>query len=259
MGTPWDGRTDLERFAKRIQALEDAVKALQAAGAAVPFTDVDPSPIFGNLWAMNDNRIRLRKPDGTIREIVTTAPGATTTGTPLPAVPAAPKTLQGVWSAAWTQTYKQNGGQRPETALHVGYGDGYNGIQTCLIGWPYATIASALAGSVVTAVDIYLYCTHCWWNSGSDVGFASHNNTSKPTNLGGVTTGLVSSTHIRGTDQGGVQGWHGISTVFGAWLRDGSSTGCTLTAPSGNASYYSVLAGVGSGLPVPQLRITYVK
>ena len=87
----------------------------------------------------------------------------------------------------------------------------------------------------------------------------SHTNAAAPGSLGGITTGFVSSSHVRGTDQGGSQGWHSISTAFGGWLRDGSSKGITLSAPDANASYYSVCAGVGSNLPVPQLRVTYIK
>jgi hypothetical protein len=259
-GAHWDGLTDLERLTKRIKELEDQVTALQAAGTHLPFVDNDPAVQYGNIWGMNDNRIRIRKPDGTIREIITTAPGASGSGTLLPPVPAQPQTHQATWAAAWSQGYRQNGQQRADTTLHQGYGnDSFNGNQTSLIGWPYATIATALAGASITAVEVYLYVTHCWWNAGATAGFASHNNASAPATLAGITTGIVSTAHVQGTDQGGKQGWHSISTQFGGWLRDGASKGLTLSPQSTDHQFYCVTAGVGSGLPVPQIRVTYVK
>lgn len=259
MGTThWNGRTPEERLAKKINELAAQVTAVQSAGLHLPFVDTDPDVQYGNVWMFNDNVIRIRKPDGTIRQVVTTAPGGSTTGTPLPTPPAQKRTFQANWSASWSQTYKQDGSQRNENSLHVGYGDGYNGKQTSLIGWPYATISAALAGSTVTAVQVYLYCTHCWWNGGSTLGIGSHNNTAAPGSLSSPP-GQVTSLHVQGADQGGKQGWHSVSTSLGAGLRSGTSKGIALLAAGNNATYYSVHAGLGSGLPVPQIKITYVR
>jgi hypothetical protein len=263
VGVHWDGQTEIERLAKQLKELQDQVKELAAAGLNLPFSDTDPVSAYGNVWAFNDNRIRIRKPDGTIREVITTAPAGSTTGTVLPAPPAQPTTRQGTWSASWSQTYRSNGATRSEDFLHVGYGgDSYNGSQTSLVGWPYATIAAALAGASISAVEIYLYATHCWWNGGSTVAFASHSNTAAPGSLGGINSGNLSTAHVRGSDVGGEADagrWKRVSNTFGAMLRDGSSRGVALRPLSSNASYYSILGGVGSGAPAPRIRITYIK
>lgn len=264
MGVPWDGRTDIERLAKRIKALEDQVTALTAAGASVPFVDANPDVAYGNLWMFNDNKLRIRKPDGTIREVITTAAAGTTTGTGLPAAPAQPKLFQGTWVATFSQTYQQDGDQRSESFLHVGTpgGDSFNGRQTSLVGFPFATIAAALAGARISRVWLYLYATHCYWNSGSTIAIASHVNASAPGSLGGVNTGILTNVHVKGSDQGGepdVQRWKPVSTTLGGLLRDGSSCGVALIAPSSDRSYYSILGGVGSPAPAPVIRIQYVK
>lgn len=262
MGTPWNGRSEIERLAKVIQELRDQVTALQAAGLHVPIVDDDPGTQYGNAWILSDNRLRVRRPDGTIIQVSLTATGTGTSGTPLPAPPAQTRTYQSTWSASWSQTYRGNGDQRSENSLHVGYGaDSWSGWQTSLIGWPYATIATALTGATVSKVEIYTYCTHCWWNDGASMGVGSHNFTSAPSSLG-ARPGIVSTVHVKGSDQGGepdAQRWKSVSTSFGAGLRAGTQKGTALVAPSTNATYYSVHAGVGSGLPVPKIRITYVK
>lgn len=262
MGVSWNGRTEVERLAKQIQELKDQITALSANGSHIPFVDTDPDAAYGNVWAMNDNRIRLRKPDGTIREIVTTAPAGSTTAVALPTPPAQPKTYQTIWNAAWSQTYQGGGGQRSENLLHVGYSDSYNGRQVSLVGWPYAAVATALSGARITAVEIYLYATHCWWNSGSTVSVSSQINTGAPGTLTGINTGVLTNVHVKGSDQGGEPDgnrWKRVSTNFGAYLRDGTSRGVALSAISNNPSYYSTLGGVSSGAPAPRLRITYVK
>lgn len=255
----WDGLTPMEQFAKRIQELEDQVKALSAAPLHVPFVNTDTAAGSSNMWGFNDNRIRVVKPDGTIREIVTTAPGSSTSGVGVPTPPAQTMTHQQTWGAAWSQTYRSNGAQRSETLLHVGNGaDSFNGTQTALIGWPYATIASALTGAVISAVEVYLYTTHCWWNGGSTLNFASQFNTAAPGTLTGINTGVLSSGHVRGADQGGGGAWLRVSTQFGGFLRDGTSRGMALVPTSADPSFYAILGGVGSGNPEPQIRITYV-
>lgn len=264
MGVPWDGRTEMERLAKRIKELEDQQRAQAAQGTHLPFVDADPNVAYGNIWMMNDNRIRIRKPDGTIREIITTAPAGSTTGVALPAVPAQPRSHLDVWTAAWSQTYRGNGAQRPEDALHVGApgsGDSYNGNQTALIGWPYATIVTALSGATITSVEIFLYATHCYWNGGSTMSVASQINTAAPGSLSGINTGAINNVHVKGSDQGGESDaarWKRVSNQFGARLRDGTSRGVALIAPSTNPSYYSILGGVNAG-PAPKIRIGYVK
>jgi hypothetical protein len=261
MAVPWNGRDEVEKLAKRIVYLEDQVKALAAAPTTVPNVDVAPAATFvGNVWMLSDGRLQVRRRDGTVREIAMTAAGSTTSGTTQTPVPPQLTTRQTTWAAAWSQTYRGNGAQRSETTLHVGSsGDSFNGVQTALIGWPYATIATALSGAVIQAVEVFLYTTHCYWNNGSDVFFASQFNTAAPGTLSGINTGVLSSAHVRGSDQGGSGQWCRVDNNFGAFLRDGTSRGMALVPPSANLSYYAILGGVGSGVPAPSIRITYLK
>ena len=224
MAVPWNGKDAFEKLAKRIQYLEDQVKALAAEPTTIPNVDSDPAATsVANVWIFNDNRVRIRKRDGTIREIVTTAPGASTSGSGQPAVPAQLVPHRDTWAASWSQTYRGNGAQRSESPLHVGSsGDSFNGLQTALIGWPYAAIQAALAGATIQAVEVYLYATHCYWNSGSDVYFASHTNTAAPGTLAGINTAAFSSAHVRGSDQGGEPDagrWKRVDNTVGGMLR----------------------------------------
>lgn len=261
MATGWNGRTELEKFAKRIQYLEDQVKALAAQPTTIPNVDVAPAATYvGNVWMLSDGRLQVRRRDGSVREIAMTAAASTTSGTTQAPIAAQLVSHRDTWAAAWSQTYRGNGAQRSESLLHVGSsGDSFNGTQTALIGWPYATIATALTGAVIQAVEIFLYATHCYWNGGSDVFFASQFNTAAPGTLSGINTGVLSSGHVRGSDEGGSGVWLRVDNNFGAYLRDGSSRGVALVPPSSNVSFYAIMGGVGSGIPAPQIRITYLK
>lgn len=258
----YDWRSAEEKLAKVISGLQDRITALESAGLRLPFVDADPAAQYGNVWMFNDNKVHIRKPDGTIREIITTAPGGTGTGTPLPPAPVQTSTHRSEWAASWSQTYRQSGAQRSEDTLHVGYADSYNGRQTSLVGFPFATIRSALAGASITKVELYLYATHCWWNAGATVSIGSHTaGGSAPGSMGSINRTLVSNVHVRGSDHGGESDtarWKVINTGFGNWLRDSSCNGVVLQAPNDNATYYSTLGGVGSSAPAPRLRITYV-
>lgn len=259
--TDWNGRDPMERFAKQLKSMEDRITALEAAPTTIPNVDVAPAATYvGNVWMLSDGRFQVRRRDGTVREVAMTAAGSTTSGTTQAPIPAQQTTHQSTYAAAWSQTYRGNGAQRSETVLHVGSsGDSFNGTQTALIGWPYATIATALSGATIQAVEIYLYTTHCYWNSGSTVYFASQFNTAAPGTLGGINTGVLSSGHVVGSDEGGSGGWLRVDNNFGAFLRDGTSRGMALVPPSSNPSYYAIIGGVGSGIPAPQLRVTYLK
>lgn len=259
---PWKAATPVDRLAAQIASMQDQITALNAAGVHIPVVNADPDPVQypgTNVWMFDDGRLRIRKSDGTVVQLGTAASTGSSSGTTATPPAAAPRTFQKVYSATFSQTYQGNGNQRNENTLHVGYVDGYNGRQTSIVGFNQATIATDLTGASVRSVELYLYCTHCYWNSGATVQVGGNTNSSAPGSLSGIVFPATSSVGVKGTDQRAAQGYHPISTAFGGWLRSGAIHAITLQAPNNSQSYYSIHGGVGSGLPVPALRITYVK
>jgi hypothetical protein len=261
MGQPfWEQTTPEGNVAAYIRRLEARIRALETRTIYLPFLDTDPDPnTAGNFWMYNDNRLRIRKPDGTIREIVTTAPAGGGSGTPLPPPPAQPKTRSTTWAAAWSQPYRQNGAKRTDSnRLFVGYADSFNGRQTALVGMP-TSVQSTLAGSTINKVEVWLYCLHAYWNNGMTCYFGTSTNTSEPGSLPGLSHSQKASATFKGADKGGGGKWVTLPNSFGQWFRDGSAKALALQAPSSSSTYYGYFGGVGSGSPVPQMRITYTK
>lgn len=259
---PWKAATPVDRLAAQLADMQSQLTALNAAGVHIPIVDADPDPVQypgTNVWMFDDGRLRIRKSNGTVVQLGTAASTGTTSGTAATPPAAQPKTFTKVYGAMFSQTYQGDGDQRNENMLHVGYSDGFNGRQAAIIGFNQATIAADLAGASVRAVELFLYCTHCWWNSGAQVYVGGNTNSSAPGSLGGIVFSGTSIIGVKGTDQRAAQGYHSISTAFGGWLRSGAIHSITLQAPNNNQSYYSIHGGVGSGLPAPALRITYVK
>ena len=90
-------------LAKAIRKAGD--KGRRVAGFVLPFFDAAPdSGNPTNMWMFNDNRLLIRKPDGTYREIVTTAPGALTSSAALP-TEADPAFYSSTYTATWGQSY----------------------------------------------------------------------------------------------------------------------------------------------------------
>lgn len=253
-------RGDEEALAQRIQRIEDTLLELSTGPLIVPIVDTDPPTNHaGNIWAYPDGKLNLRLKDGTIKQYTPVAPAPP----PAPTGPAAPQpvTRQSVWDAQWGQAYRSNGGFTggDNSKLYQGSsGDSYNGRQRSLIGFDYASIQAALAGSQISQVEVWLYMSHTYWNNGGTVMMGMHNNTGKPGSWAG-TIGRDDVTRFGVPKTGGV--WRNISTEFGARLRDGSARGLTMQAPSDDRTFYLYAAG-GPGTPsstMPKLRITYVK
>lgn len=254
------GRTPEERFYQEIQKLQDRINQLESRPLQIPYLNADPSTDFkGNIWMFQDGRVHIRLADGTIKELVTSASSGGTSGTPNPAVPAQPITTSKTWPATWSQAYRQSGGFTGSNQTYLYYGNSgdsaFNGTQHSLVGFDYADIQTFLAGSTINKVEIFLDSLHTWANSGSTCFFGMHTNATKPSTYGGVYKDLVSSAKLLRNEQA----YHTLSTEFGQALRDGSAKGIILQAPNSSTSYYGYVAGVGSGLPVPVLRVTYTK
>jgi hypothetical protein len=249
-----------ERMAAQIRDLQRVVQELVTRPAYVPILNTAPSADYtGNVWMYPDGKLNMRMKDGTIKQVALAAPSAPTTTNPTPAPQ--PVTHTGTWRAVWGQAYRQAGGVTGGNDQMLYHGDSgessYNGLQKSLIGFPYATIATALSGSTIKKCEFWIYQVHTYWNNGGTQWVGAHSNASQPGSYGGVVHEQISSFHVNP----GQASWHTVSTEFGSRLRDGSAKGVLLTAPTHDRTYYGYAHG-GSGTPteqMPMLRITYVK
>lgn len=254
------GITPADDFGAEIADLKRQIQELKAQPLYLPILPANPDASYaGNMWADPNGVLYFRRKDGTIRQISSAAAGAPSGSNPTP--PAQPVTHQDTWSATWAQAYRSSGGKTGGDNSYLYYGNSgsssYNGRQKSLVNFNYTAIAAALAGSTISSVDIFLYNVHTWANSGATcwVGTQSNAVGSAPASYGGATHDFVSQFHTSRNSGA----WHSVSTEFGQRLRDGSATGIILQAPNDSTTYYGYAAGFGSGLTVPQIRITYIK
>lgn len=248
----------IEELARRIGDIQKQITDLSSAPLRIPEIATDPDASYvGNIWTYPDGKLNIRLKDGAIKQYSPVAPA------PPPSAPAPPSpqpiTRQDVWGAAWGQAYRASGGFSGgnNSMLYWGSsGDSYNGRQRSLVGFDYASIQSALAGSQVTGVEVYIDVRHTYWNNGGTLWLGMHSNTAKPGSWGGtIGRDFVSSLAVPNS---GAR-WYSVSTEFGSRLRDGSARGITFQAPNDDRTYYGYAAG-GPGSPsVPKIRITYVK
>ncbi len=254
------GLTPADDLASQIADLKRQIQELKAQPLYLPILQANPDASYaGNMWADPNGVLYFRRKDGTIRQITSASASAPTGTNPTP--PPHPTTRPGAWTATWAQAYRNTGAKTGGDNRNLYYGNSgegsYNGRQQSLINFDYATIAATLAGSTISGVELYLYNIHTWANSGAtcNVGTQANFVGSAPSTFGGATHNFVSSFHTARS----TAAWHTVSTEFGQRLRDGSATGVILQAPNDSNTYYGYAAGFGSGLALPQIRITYIK
>jgi hypothetical protein len=250
---------EIDALAARFRQMEQTLRDLSTQPMIIPVLNADPGTGYqGNIWAYPDGKLNVRLKDGSVKQYSPVAPVAATASNPTP--PPQPVTRQNTWVAQWGQAYRAAGGQTgaDNSKLYQGNGDTYNGRQRSLVGFDYASIASALSGSNVTGVEFWIDVRHTWWGSGATAWLGLHNNAAKP----GSWTGTIGRDFISsfGVPNSG-SGWYSVSTEFGSRIRDGSAKGVTLQAPNDDRAYYLYASGgPGTGSDrMPQLRITYVK
>jgi hypothetical protein len=247
-------------LAQRIDAIERKINDLSVKSLMLPILDAAPSSDYpGNAWVYPDGRLVVRMKDGTLRQFSSAAATAASGTNPTP--PAQAKTITTEWTATWGQAYRESGGftGADNSKLHQGSsGDSYNGRQRSLIGFDYASIQSALSGSQISAVRLWIYTLHTWYYNGGTFWAGTHNNASKPGTWGGtVGRDFITSFHVPNTGAN----WYNLSTEFGATLRNGTGKGLTLQAPNNDRTFYGYAAG-GPGTPtsqMPRISTTYVK
>ena len=176
-------------------------------------------------------------------------------GTP----PSSSKTYQTVWTASTSKTYRGNGSLRTDTTDMVQGTDpsGYNGN-----GYAYAvfandavsgdekgkTVAEAMTGATLLKVEVFLYFSHWYHNSGGTAVIRPHNSTSIPSSAPSGASKTVGSW----PNPGGR--WVNITNVSDKNIR-GISLG---KGPTSALKYYG-RAGGADGNIVPRLRLTYEK
>lgn len=251
-GDPFD------EIQQRMAKLEDNIKGLQQAPLRIPIVDADPDAAQnGNIWMMEDGRLRARTAAGVIKEYAAVgSPGGSSSGTAKPTPTAAKKTYVSTYAATWTQSYKENNSPRTDTNdLYYGYADSFNGRGKSLIGFNWSAIKTQLTGSTVTKVEIYFHQIHSWWNWGAYVRFGIHNNNGQPGTYGGVVKNNVSQITY-GKPQAK---WAVIATEVGVRFRDGTGRGILIDQLSSDRAFYGTGAGIGGSGSPPYLRFTYVK
>jgi hypothetical protein len=216
-----------------------------------------------NIWLLHDGRLRARHRNTAdtawvYREWVPTTAGSGTSATSPAAPPALAVTRQDSWAAIWTQSYRQSGAARTDQGvvrLYTGSsGDSFNGQNRSLIGFDYAAIAAALAGSTVNAVSLTITSLHTYWNSGADIWFGVHNFTSEPATWSGGLPRIAKHKFVQAQTRNVA-----MPIEFATSIRDGTGKGIAIEAPNSSRDYYAYLAGVGSGSPIPVLTINYSK
>lgn len=259
----------VEQLGAEIRELQDRLRALETPRPPLlPVLATDPpetDPI--NIWLLPDGRLRARHRNvaGTAwiyREWVATAPGTSSSATaPGAAAPAPTTQIPLIADAIWTRSYRQAGNPRTDNgATHLYYGssgDGFNGRNRSLIGFDWAAIAAALAGSTINKVTLSLTNVHAYNNSGSDIHFGIHNFGSEPGTWagGGIPRSMISKQHFGKPQRRDVQ----MPLEFAQAIRDGWGKGIALESPSDSRTYYGYAGGVGSGQPLPRLTVEYAK
>lgn len=246
---------DLQKLANRILALEDQLAEIRDYGLTVPVFDSDPDDAEPtNLWLFPDGRLRLRMPDGTLREVVSRDGTTTTSAVLLPPEEPVQASYEDMFPATWTASYygdPQGLAQRSTTPLWYGTAPGV-GQQRSMLGFDTAAIVAALAGARVSGVELY------WANldaatASVTIHLGAHTSALPPATLQRTRTD-VALFETGATEQD----WHSIDPWVGEALRDGVISGLTVDQPDSHLlSGYA--AGVGSGYAVPTLRIAYVK
>jgi hypothetical protein len=255
------------RFAR---AIEDRTASPEPQYFVIPTLAADPpdgDPT--NLWMRWDGRLRGRYLNGSgvwvyvdypMRSDITSPP-AVPAYPAAPALASAPLTYQNTYTATWSQGYKGDGTKRTdaigETMLPFGNRNDGNGTQRSLIGFDYSTIATDLAASTITGVQLRLVNLDSYWSRGVDIFFGIHNEPSEPTswNADNVVASRIASAHFGKPETKTIP----LTLEFATRLRAGTGKGIAIEAPSSAIDLYGYASGVGSAYDAPQLVITFAK
>jgi len=241
---------------------------LRPRGFVVPNMQNDPPETDPtNLWMRYDGRLRGRYWNGTAYVYVDypmradiTSPPAVPASPAAPAVGPVPVTYRATWTATWSQTYQGSNAKRTDSigeqqVVFGASGADSFGQQKALVGFDYASLATALASSTIQKVELTLVSLGSTWST-VQVYFGEHNLTAEPTLFDATGLSLRKSANARlAVGAQTIQ----LPLAFAMALRAGTAKGLAFEAPSSDREFYGRVAGVGSGYTPPQLTITYAK
>lgn len=253
-------------LSRKIEAMEQAIRDLQARQLRVPVLLDDPADTdLVNIWLLHDGRLRIRKRNSAdtawvIDEFVRTAPGSSHSSTSPPSPAAAPTSRILTAQAIWSQSYSGPGTARTDDGtVKLYYGNGADGMgrNRALIGFDYTTISAALASSTIKSVRLDLQNLATYYPGGATAYFGIHNFTSEPATWagGGIPQSMVASAQLYPAQPSTVL----LPLSFATSIRDGTGKGVALEAPNDSLEFYGVAAGFGSGYALPTLTIEYAK
>lgn len=239
-----------ERLVASLRKL--ASKNRRVAGFVLPFFNSDPADGDPTtMWGFNDDRIRIRKPDGTIREIVTTAPGASTSSVALP-TEADMELYSTTYAATWGRSFCELHGA--ETGAAVGYGTAVgHGLRRVMLGFDIAQMISDLSGATIRTAEFHMVNLNAFTEPVT-VTFGTHESSAPPFVYSALRRNVWAD---EWPETGAGEEWRQPSGAqlirVAEWFRDNEAQGLTVEQPD---------TGGGSGeldWATAQLRVTYTK
>lgn len=151
------------------------------------------------------------------------------------------------WTASWSASYEDRNGYISYYGSQVrqGYFSSTWGIQAALVGFD---LGSTLTGATIKKVEIYLYASHWYYNSGGTAVIRTHGLSSRPSTFSSESGAKKVAFKV------GQGKWVNITSIFenndrGIALDPGNTT---------NREYYGRFHGAKESNK-PKLRITYTK
>lgn len=249
----------LQALSNAISRLREELAGLREKGFRVPVLAADPptgDPT--TMWLFPDGRLRVRMPDGAVREVTLTATGSASSSVAKPADPL-PVTYTTEWAATWTRTFDGTGADvsanYPTGVVAYGKTGSDANQRRAMLGFDAAAIRTALSGARVVAVDVWLQNLEAAYADGVYLAFGGHNNLAAPATY--LNTSMLGTTVRKFGAQEGR--WAGLDAAFGTALQADTIDGLVIDQQSDSPALGGRAAGVGGSFAPPRLRITYVK
>ena len=170
------------------------------------------------------------------------------------------------FEATWTQGYWSWGiakgrsalvsGNRPVQGCYRPYHDSYDrGDEWGMIGFDDAAIRSALAGTNIEKVEVYLHSLHWMYGNGGQCVIGTHNGRGWQSKAWEANHSVAQARFWQ-RNQGQ---WITLPNWVGDNFRDNRLSGITVHAGTTNGWYYGYFAGTNDGWMKPKIRFTYTK
>ena len=163
------------------------------------------------------------------------------------------------FDCTWSRTFNGSGGQidAGENATQ-GYFSGTNGNQKAAIGFDDASIRNTLSGATVDKVELYLYFSHWYYNSGGTAIIGRHGSTAAQSSWNSIGNKFTDVIRKGNWPKPGGQ-WVDITSMYANGWKNGDVTGVLLgPGPSTSKEYYGTAHGANQNNH-PKVRFTYTK